>query len=72
MVSEYVCERSPKKKELTGVIPKKGKNPSIVCFGRARVDNRWATVSLPTQPVFSGGSLIVKTYVGENGENCDR
>ncbi len=39
-----------------GRIPK---NPSVVCLGRARVDNRWATVS-PYSPCCFQESLLGK------------
>jgi len=38
----------------------KTKSPPVVCLGRARVDNRWVTVS-PYSPCCFQESLPVKT-----------
>ena len=78
VVSEYICERSPKNK--SGKLSKGSwrvvrqslqilKNPPVVCLGRARVDNRWATVS-PYSPCCFQESLLHKNPSREKSFAC--
>jgi hypothetical protein len=68
VLRDYIGERSPKKSS-SGLVNSwepeaESKNPSVVCLGRARVDNRWATVS-PYSPCCFQESLLVKTRLPE-------
>jgi 3-deoxy-D-manno-octulosonate 8-phosphate phosphatase (KDO 8-P phosphatase) len=61
VLRDYIGERSPQKSS-SGLVNSwepeaESKNPSVVCLGRARVDNRWATVS-PYSPCCFQESLL--------------
>jgi hypothetical protein len=58
VVNDYIPRELQRKAKTKAKSQQRtSKNPSVVCLGRARVDNRWATVS-PYSPCCFQESLL--------------
>jgi len=73
-LARYVPEGTPKNFSWPNAKCQLPKSPPIVCLGRARVDNRWATVSPYSPCVFrsvSGTNPETGKSCGENVKICN-